>query len=302
VPGPHDYRLFGLRLRSELELPELVADPFSDDPDITIQLGTVGLGDGRESSADESYFFSVPDVARYRISGGSGIVVDPDAHAPIRNVRLFLLGSAMGILLHQRGHLPLHANAVEVDGRAVAFMGRSGAGKSTLAAWFHDRGHRILADDVCVVHFDEQGASASPGLSRLRLWEDALAAIGREDTDYERSYAGDEEYRKYDVPISAKAGGEGLPLAAIYLLDRGDSLAITALHGTDAVDAVFANTYRGALVHSTGKSQTHWEACLRLVREVPIFSLRRPWGHDRMSDQIEGVLAHARSSIVPLQE
>ena len=83
------------------------------------------------------------------------IVAEPRQGVPDSNVRLFLLGSAMGALLHQRGLLPLHTNAVEVGGRAFAFMGKSGAGKSTLAAWFHDRGFRIVADDVCVVGFDD---------------------------------------------------------------------------------------------------------------------------------------------------
>ena len=67
----------------------------------------------------------------------------------------------MGAALHQRGILPLHANAVEIDHRAVAFMGASGAGKSTLAAWFHDQGYPILADDVCVIRADD-GAARSP--------------------------------------------------------------------------------------------------------------------------------------------
>ena len=88
---------------------------------------------------------------------GNQIVIDAAPDATDRNVRLFLLGSALGALLHQRGLLPLHANAIDLGGGAVAFSGHSGAGKSTIAAWFHDRGHRILADDVCVVGFDQSG-------------------------------------------------------------------------------------------------------------------------------------------------
>ena len=78
-------------------------------------------------------------------------------NVPDANIRLYLLGSAMGVLLHQRGLLPLHANAVEIDGKAFAFMGASGSGKSTLAAWFHDHGYRIIADDVCAVRFETEG-------------------------------------------------------------------------------------------------------------------------------------------------
>ena len=134
----------------------------------------------------EALLLTIPDVARYRIEGGTEIVVDAHPSAPDRNIRLYLLGLAFGALLHQRGLLPLHANAVEVDGKAVAFMGESGAGKSTLAAWFHDRGHRIVADDVCVVGFSKGGqAFAHPGLPRLRLWDEALEASGRSAADFQ---------------------------------------------------------------------------------------------------------------------
>ena len=94
---------------------------------------------------------AVEGIAEYAVEGGRKIWVKPAENAPTRNVRLFLLGSVMGLLLHQRGDLPLHANAIEIDGKALAFAGPSGSGKSTLAGAFHDRGYRVIADDVCVV-------------------------------------------------------------------------------------------------------------------------------------------------------
>ena len=112
---------------------------------------------------------------------------------------LYLLGSARGALLHQRGLLPLHANAVVLAGRAIAFCGHSGAGKSTIAAWFHDRGDPILADDICAVDGAATGEIiAYPGVPRLRLWRDALEKGGREASGYRRSF---DSLDKWDVPI-----------------------------------------------------------------------------------------------------
>jgi hypothetical protein len=306
VASSFDYRLFGLRIRSGIELPELAAVEPHDDVDVVIELAEVS------APADPSVEYSVgelgaclaiPGVARYLISGGSRIDVNPDAGAPMRNVRLYLLGSAMGILLHQRGLLPLHANAIEIDGSAIAFMGASGAGKSTLAAWFLDHGYRVLADDVCVVHVGDRGKlMVGPGLSRLRLWEDAMAASGRKEAQFQRSYAGDEDYRKYDVPVPREADANSVPLAAVFLLHRAEQLAITALHGIDAVEAIFANTYRGAFIREAGISGIHLDSCVRLVRETPIFRFERPWGHELINEQIGQLLAQVRSSIVPLQE
>src|SRR4051812_25201168 len=204
-PGPpdeFDYQLFGLTVRSEIQLPELFLTTGKVDPDVTIRRASFTEVTSEPGlQADRSgLVLTIPDVARYRIEGGREIVVDSGPEVPERNVRLYLLGSAFGALLHQRGLLPLHANAIEVEGKAVAFMGASGSGKSTLAAWFHDRAHRIVADDVCVLRFDELGgAMAQPGLPRLRLWDEALEATGRNAADFSRSYVGDESYNKFDV-------------------------------------------------------------------------------------------------------
>src|SRR5687767_37791 len=118
-------------------------------PDVTISIGAVGPVSGPPGVdlQDDALVLRIPEVASYRIDATS-ILVSPAPAVPEQNLRLYLLGSAFGALLHQRGLLPLHANAVEIDGKAVAFMGASGEGKSTLAAWFHDRGFNIIADDV----------------------------------------------------------------------------------------------------------------------------------------------------------
>ena len=208
----------------------------------------------------------------------------------------------MGILLHQRGLLPLHANAVEIDGQAYAFTGASGAGKSTLAAWFHDHGHRIIADDVCAICFDEAGCpSVAPGLPRLRLWREALERSGRNAASFERSYAGDDSWDKFDVPLpKGEAIPEAVPLDGIYVLVKGDVLAFSRLQGIEATEAMFANTYRGGHVPAFGNVGKHWESCIRLARHTPIFQLIRPWGLDRLVDDIPALVAHIRSGTTDL--
>lgn len=285
--APHFYRLFGLTIRSELELPEL--PPIADEgpPDVVISVGDVPpAGPG---------VIAIPDVATFRVTEGSRIVVDAVPEAARRNVRLFLLGSAMGLLLHQRGLLPLHASAVEIDGKAVAFMGASGAGKSTLAAWFHDRGHRILADDVLVVRFGADGqAMALPGMPRLRLWKEALELSGREPRGFERSYAGDDDWEKYDVPLPVHApSAKGLPLAVLYQLGFA-APGIRSLNGLAAAETVFANTYRGRFVAEAGNPTAHMQSCLALVERTPVFEFTRPRDFDCLAPGLERVLAHAR--------
>jgi hypothetical protein len=290
-----DYHLFGLRVRSEIPLPELRREPVADSADVTIALGPIP-----PEAENEGTVFSFDGAGRYWIADGNFILVEPAADSPSANVRLYLLGSAMGMLLHQRGMLPLHANAIRFGDRAAAFMGHSGAGKSTLAALFHDRGHEVIADDVCVVGFDEAGNPfATAGIPRLRLWQDSLAATGRTAAGFQLSYAGDEQFKKFDVPLSAESQTSQTPLAAIYLLEKSDTLSFNPLNGAEAVGALFANTYRGAFVRSAGDPREHWGSVVRLTQRVPIFRLGRPWNLESMGDDLDRIGDHALN-VLPL--
>jgi len=295
-----DYQVFGLRIQSEIPLPELFPADWEGPPDVTIRHGIVplsGLSSGIEAQG-AALILSVPDVGRFRIEAGREIIADPDPGTPERNFRLFLLGSAFGALLHQRGLLPLHANAIEIDGRAVAFLGESGAGKSTLAAWFLDHGHRVVADDVTVVGFEAGQAIAVPGLPRLRLWSDALRATGRDSRVYPRSYRGHVEIDKFDVAIERRtAVCEPMPLAAIYLLDGIARFEFTGLSGVEAAEMLFAHTYRGSFLSAARTHRAHWMSCMRLAGGTPMFKLSRVREFDRLEEQCAGILAHvARAS------
>jgi hypothetical protein len=294
-----DYLVFGFKVRSDIPLPELLAEDSGGAPDVIIRSGPViAPGDARTGlhAHDGALILLIPDVGRYEVRDGSSIIVEAAPGAPDKNIRLFLLGSAFGALLHQRGLLPLHANAVEIDGRAVAFMGASGQGKSTLAAWFHDRGHRIIADDVCVVRFDAAGqAWALPGLPRLRLWQEALERMGRRAEDYERSYVGDELYGKFDVPLPEQTlAGKEIRLGALYKLAQGEEFEINLLAGADAAEAVFANTYRGHFLPLAKQQEHHWRSCVQLVKSTPVYQLSREWGLSKTEDQNRRLLRHAK--------
>ncbi len=293
------YKIFGLTIRSEIVLHDLPEIRLDRSPDVMIRLGDAPrLLEGEEpqglSVSGNGAILNIIGVARYWISGGSEIVVEPCSGATERNLRLFLLGSAFGAILHQRGLLPLHANAVEIGGRAIAFMGHSGAGKSTLAAWFHDRGFKILSDDVCVVRIEDGKVLAHAGLPRLRLWKDALERTGRTAESFEASF---DDAEKYNVPTRSRPSGDSIELSHLYLLSKPQDgrSAIERLQGIEAVDALVANTYRGRYVPLMGQTQHHLRQCLAMVGEVAVFRAHRVWGMEGFDEQAQLLEEHARA-------
>lgn len=213
------YAVFGLTVASDLPLPDLPRFDLLQSPDLSIRRGSISAAShtaGLTGNADLAVL-DVPEVARFEVRAGHTIIVDPAAGADERNVRLFLLGSAMGVVLHQRRLLPLNANAMVIGGKAIAFTGHSGVGKSTLAAWFHDRGTPVLTDDVSVVRFGDRGSpQVSAGIHRLRLWRDALHRSGRHADEFEPTWLNDPGYDKFDVPLEEGRGAlERVPMRAV---------------------------------------------------------------------------------------
>lgn len=285
--------LFGLAVQSDLPLPGLPSAE-GGAPLVVVRYGSIPRQEGYSLATDGGGLsLQVPDVGRFLISGGDSIVIDPAPGAGERELRVYLLGSAFGALLHQRGLLPLHANCVEIAGRAVAFLGRSGAGKSTLAHWFQRNGHAVLADDVSAI--DLAGPPlALPGVPRLRLWQDALEAAGLDRNVYPRSFAGQD---KFDVPAAARRG-QPLPLGACYLLAEAaddEPHGIFPLTGLDASEALIANTYRGAFVPLLGRGEQHLRSCVALARKVPLFRAVRRWGRDHYDSDAARLRGHAES-------
>jgi hypothetical protein len=288
----HPRALFGLALHSELPLPDL---PLADEaaPRVDVVYGPVAPQAEVLRADDSALSFKVDKVGRFLISGGDQIVIDAAPGVGERELRVYLLGSAFGALLHQRGLLPLHANCIEIDGRAVAFLGRSGAGKSTLAHWFQGRGHMVLADDVSAIALAERPL-ALPGVPRLRLWQDALNAAGLDHSAYPLSFAGQ---NKFDVPATA-ARQRPLPLGACYLLAEaadGEPPRIDRLRGLDASEALIANTYRGGFVPLLDRSEHHLKSCVALARQVPVFRAVRRWGRDHYDADAERLRDHAET-------
>lgn len=290
------YSCFDVCLRSDFRLGELTtAEETGAMPVVDIRLGPVpevlpgalpsGLG---VQAADDAVVLTIPGTARYLVRGGREIVVDPAPGGSERNIRLFLLGSALGILTHRRGLLPLHANAIVADGGAYAFSGHSGAGKSTLAAHFAREGYPVLCDDVCAISFAKDGtALAWPGLPRLKLWGDAARAFGHDSSSLDPAVEG---LDKYHVPLADARAIQAVPFRRLYLLSRtgpGEAPAISRLHGQRAMSVVLEHTYRGGYLRPMGLIAQHFQLCAQLLQRAEVYEARRAWGYDVFEREAE---------------
>lgn len=293
--APHRYRVFGLTLRSDFALPELIAAPLDAPVDVRIErvAGLAPLPDlprlTAQVTADAHAFrFETPGIADFEARDGTTISVCPTDRSDPAAVRAHLLGSVMGALLHQRGLLPLHASVVAIGGRAVAFTGASGAGKSTLALALQQRGHATIGDDLCAIRLDTDMPVTSTGVTRLKLWAPTLHAAG-ERTDGLEAIAA--QLDKYHWPAAGPVDDVTLPLAAVVALDwSADKVGVTPLGGAEAVGVLVINTFRGALVEPMGIGPAHLARCAAVARSIRVMRLTRPRDLSAIGATVDAVL------------
>lgn len=292
---PHCYRAFGLTLRSDFVLPELLAAPDDTPADVTITrvAALAPLPDlprlNTHVTADARIFrFTPAEAVTFEVRDGSTISVCPAAGSDPAALRAHLLGSVMGALLHQRGLLPLHASVVAIGGRAVAFTGASGAGKSTLALALQQRGYPTIGDDQCAIRLDDGKPVTATGVTRLKLWAPSLHAAGQVTDGLEPIAA---SLEKYHWPATAAIDDVTLPLAAIVALDwSDDDIDITSLSGAEAIGVVVRNTFRGVLVERMGTGPAHLTRCAAVARSARVMRLVRPRDLTAIDATVDAVL------------
>lgn len=279
----HNYRAYGLRIRSEIEAP-FAASGGEAAPDLVIRVGAVPVslsdathGWGGWQFAPGRLLLNVAGTARYLITErGRQVVVAPGKDRG-GGVGAFLFGSVLGACLQQRGRLTVHASAIETDAGAVLFAGPRGVGKSTLLAALLDRGYRMLADDVSGVALDAGGRPEVFGaFPHVRLWADVVERLrwdGRERA-LEEVRGG---RRKWCVAVE-RFRDAPLAVRAVFVLSAsdGDAVAVEAAPASAAFASLVEQTYRPRMVRELGLERDHFRMVGAVVRHAPVVRVRRP--------------------------
>lgn len=199
--------------------------------------------DARLYGDDGRYALWIDGSGWFVVDPGTGCISVPRGEEPLRREeRLWGIPALLCFL--RRGDVPVHAAAVEIDGKAVLLAAPRTFGKTTLAAALVRAGHRLLSEDLTCVRPSEP-PSVVPGPALLRLRADVAGRVGLPD-EWRLDGAG--ERVRFALPEASRGDCRPVPVAAILFLrpapDGDRAVRVEPASPPDAVRDLFALSFR----------------------------------------------------------
>ena len=233
------------------------------------------LTDGRE-------YLRWPKVCEFLVaSDGRRIISRLLGRTSPTTWRAYLLSHVMSFALLKQGVESLHATAVVINGKAVAFLGDCGEGKSTLAAACLKAGATLLTDDLLVLEPAGNRLLAHPGTPHVKLMPRIAAWLyGGRDVRW-RSAPLHPLTSKRIIALDAHSHTNApTSLHAIYVLRRprtpaGARIVRRSLPARAAWYELTKGTFN-PVVRDPDRLKTQFEWAGRLARRIPVKSLSYP--------------------------
>lgn len=165
----------------------------------------------------------------------------------------------------EKGGVMLHSAGLVFDDTAYIFSGRSNAGKTTLTRKAHDKGARVLSDDINLLLPATEGYSAH-----------AVPFTG-----------------EFGRTLSHERGRKSYPVAAIVLLEQGSELVTEQVRPSAAVARLL--TACPFVNYDAEESDRLFDVLTALVAGVPVIKLlcRKDDSIEAIMDAVRGELKNA---------
>jgi hypothetical protein len=305
------YQLYGLRIASELPFHQDQVLDEDRPPDVVLTVGEsrpvptaepaglrfadVVADDGTRyysfvQLAGGSYVLRCYRIGDFEVSADLSAVVlhlDPDADPGLASV--LATGTLLAFLILVGGSPLLHASCVEIDGRALAFVGFSGMGKSTVATIMCAAGALLITDDSLRLDLDGGDVRCFLGATEARLRTPAADVT----TAFAAATAARRTSDNRDAVRLPAAQLERLPLAAIVVpqpVKDADEVVVERVRGVDAL-LMLSRFPRIVGWEEPTVIQRQFEFLADVVERVPVYVGYLPWGPPFAPDLAARLLA-----------
>jgi hypothetical protein len=205
------------------------------------------------------------------IQNSNEIILNSSLNLEENFFRIIILGLALPILLHKRGMLSLHANTVNMNGSAAAFIGPRGIGKSTTSIALQKKGYTLLSDDVsCIIIDNGHIPTVFSGFPIIKLWPEVIRNIGGDPDSMPKIHSNLDKRFYENIKNFSEAA---LPLKAIYLIQESmDSTYVQDMPKRKAVIELVKSTLYAQIFDNMALSK-NLNQCSKIVNSVPVKAL-----------------------------
>lgn len=294
------YFAYGLSIHSTIAIPEFIeAQSKNSDVKIDFQKNLNPLDYIPNTIINELWYLwltkektilYIRDTATFLVENGNEITIIPVSGVSETELRFYLVGTVMSILLYERGLLVLHGSAVNIDNHAVTFLGISGEGKSSTAAAFLSRGYNLVTDDVAPVNFETKPYTITPGFPQIKLGQKTADVLGY---DFDTLHFINPANEKRGYRPRQGFDFSPLPIGRIYVLNTASEFSIEPIRPSEAVTEIYRHSRPTTLYHFGG--QSHFFQCVNLAKAYTIYRLNRPRNLELLPKLVEMVEADMAS-------
>lgn len=287
------YKVYGLSIDSEIEFEEMISLEQEETADVSICYGKMpsfikekkAQGYRYSIKGLEYYWLLFDEVGEFYIQNGNQITVEVYPNAKPHYVRAVILGTAMGLLMLQRGVIAIHGGAVIMKDRAVVISGNSGAGKSTLVTQLREQKYKMLADDTVALTLTKDMVYANAAYPQQKLCKDTAFAF---DYRLEDLIYIDENKGKYALRLTDEFQDGRIQLGIICVLRvyDGEEVIIKELQGHKKLETFLNNLYSYVTYKEIGMPAEQFQDCLKIIQSIPIYEIHRPRGKQTTTEQI----------------
>jgi hypothetical protein len=290
----HPRTVFGLEVRSEIEIPGLREAPSGPPARAPAPAVAVELGAGAErpwasppvmakrapsgtllaSFHDEpergyrlyAHGFGSFEIAR----DGSRISCRPSPGAEAWRWQRFLCGQALPFVAVLHGFEPFHSAAVGLDGRAAALVGGSGSGKTTLALQLVAAGAAFCSDDVVALAPGSTEVEPAPAVANVR--DGSLRARAERGAPPFGATLGS---TAESVRVLIDAACERLPLGLVYFIERSAAHPTVCFTPVSDPFLLLGHTFN-VLVQTPERLERQLDACARVAEAAALVRVTAP--------------------------
>jgi len=286
------YFAFGLKIISDLDLPELIESQF-EEYDLRITLGEIPPIVWDENSLhnpivsiDKNNFLHKLPPATYLASNGSRIFIAPNPRQDFDSIRLFLYSNIFAAIMHQRNYLLIHASGVVYKEKLHLFLGASGMGKSTIVAFLEKKGYEIYTDDVILFKLTGGELITCHTYPQIKLWEDTFDKLGIKKITAKKTRP---ELPKFGIKINKYVNGGSYKLGKLFFLTNlsdSEKIQISNLNSIETFKLLHQNIYRVQQV-SKKLDPSYVFSILSEISKNQSFIIKRQADFNTIEEQME---------------